>query len=375
MLDGVEVFITAEALTSVFWNVTQEEWISAAKAGTDTLSEDHIFHLVFGYTMLTQVHLCRFNTCKVDYFICVVLQVFKPIQGYLKSHDITAERKTIYSDIDALRDFGLDIIQVSEGNNHGYYVARRDFELPELKLLVDSVQSSKFITHKKTLSLIKKIEKLASIHSAQLLIRQVFVKNRIKTMNESIYYNVDEIHNGISSNRKIRFLYFEYNVAKERVYRHGGAYYVVSPFAMTWDDENYYMVAFDSAAGIIKHYRVDKMEKITVLDEERDGQDAYEALDMAVYARKTFGMFTGEEVKVHLRFENHLVGAVLDRLGRDVILVPDGEDHFTVWTDVIVSPQFFAWLCGFQTAAKVIGPDDVVKQMAEHVKSIAAQYE
>ena len=189
------------------------------------------------------------------------------------------------------------------------------------------------------------------------------------------YYNVDEIHNGISSNRKIRFLYFEYNVAKERVYRHDGAYYVVSPFAMTWDDENYYMVAFDSAAGIIKHYRVDKMEKITVLDEERDGQDAYEALDMAVYARKTFGMFTGEEVKVHLRFENHLVGAVLDRLGRDVILVPDGEDHFTVWTDVIVSPQFFAWLCRFQTAAKVIGPDDVVKQMAEHVKSIAEQYE
>ena len=191
------------------------------------------------------------------------------IIAYLKSHDITAERKTIYSDIDALRDFGLDIIQVSEGNNHGYYVASRDFELPELKLLVDSVQSSKFITHKKTLSLIKKIEKLASIHSAQLLNRQVFVKNRIKTMNESIYYNVDEIHNGISSNRKIRFLYFEYNVAKERVYRHGGAYYVVSPFAMTWDDENYYMVAFDSAAGIIKHYRVDKMEKITVLDEER----------------------------------------------------------------------------------------------------------
>ena len=158
------------------------------------------------------------------------------------------------------------------------------------------------------------------------------------------------------------------------MYRHDGAYYVVSPFAMTWDDENYYMVAFDSAAGIIKHYRVDKMEKITVLDEERDGQDAYEALDMAVYARKTFGMFTGEEVKVHLRFENHLVGAVLDRLGRDVILVPDGEDYFTVWTDVIVSPQFFAWLCGFKTSAKVLGPDDVVKQMAEHVRSIAAQY-
>jgi hypothetical protein len=216
--------------------------------------------------------------------------------------------------------------------------------------------------------------------------RSSFQKLKIIYIMEYLLKNSDENH-AVTTSQIIAYLkshyitaerktiYFEYNVAKERVYRHDGAYYVVSPFAMTWDDENYYMVAFDSAAGIIKHYRVDKMEKITVLDEERDGQDAYEALDMAVYARKTFGMFTGEEVKVHLRFENHLVGAVLDRLGRDVILVPDGEDHFTVWTDVIVSPQFFAWLCGFQTAAKVIGPDDVVKQMAEHVKSIAAQYE
>ena len=298
------------------------------------------------------------------------------IIAYLKSHDITAERKTIYSDIDALRDFGLDIIQVSEGNNHGYYVASRDFELPELKLLVDSVQSSKFITHKKkTLSLIKKIEKLASIHSAQLLNRQVFVKNRIKTMNESIYYNVDEIHNGISSNRKIRFLYFEYNVAKERVYRHDGAYYVVSPFAMTWDDENYYMVAFDSAAGIIKHYRVDKMEKITVLDEERDGQKAYEALDMAVYSRKLFGMFSGQERRVRMRFDNRLVGAVLDRLGRDVSLIPDGETHFFVSADVVVSPQFFAWVYGFGAMAQIIGPADVVEQMRGQLADVARLYE
>ena len=296
------------------------------------------------------------------------------IIAYLKSHDIAVERKTIYSDIDALRDFGLDIIQVSEGNNHGYYVANRDFELPELKLLVDSVQSSKFITHKKTLSLIKKIEKLASIHSAQLLNRQVFVKNRIKTMNESIYYNVDEIHNGISNNRKLRFLYFEYNVAKERVYRHGGAYYEVSPFAMTWDDENYYLVAYDSEAGIIKHYRVDKMEKISTLDEERDGQEVYQALDMAVYTRKTFGMFTGEEIKVQMRFENHLVGAVLDRLGSEVFIVPDGPAHFTVRTDVVVSPQFFAWVLGFGPQAQIVGPAHVVDSMKAHIGSVAALY-
>ena len=296
------------------------------------------------------------------------------IISFLDSQGISAERKSIYSDIEALQYFGLDIVQAGSGRSCGYYVAHRDFELPELKLLVDSVQSSKFITHKKTATLIKKIETLASIHEAQLLNRQVFVKNRIKTMNESIYYNVDEIHNGISKNKKIRFLYFEYNVQKERQYRKNGEYYVVSPFALTWDDENYYMVAYDSDAAMIKHYRVDKMEKISIMEEDRDGLDAYQALDMAIYARKTFGMFTGTEEHVVLRFENHLVGAVLDRLGRDVFIVPDGPDHFTVRTDVIVSPQFFAWVTGFGTSAQVIGPGQVVEAMKDHICAVAGQY-
>ena len=296
------------------------------------------------------------------------------IIAHLETHGISAERKSIYSDIEALQVFGLDIERVDSGKFTGYYVASRSFELPELKLLVDSVQSSKFITHKKTASLIKKIEKLASIHEAQLLNRQVFVKNRIKTMNESIYYNVDEIHNGISSNKKIQFLYFEYTVTKERHYRHGGEYYVVSPFAMTWDDENYYMVAYDSAAQQIKHYRVDKMEKISVVDEERDGLEAYKALDMAVYAKKTFGMFTGEEVSVSMRFENHLVGAVLDRLGREVFIMADGPDHFTVRTDIVVSPQFFAWVLGFGGSAEITGPTDVVEEMKAHIEAAAAKY-
>ena len=297
-----------------------------------------------------------------------------PLAGLIEALErqgISAERKSIYADLDTLRQRGWDIVL---DRGRGYYLAWRPFELPELKLLVDSVQSSKFITHKKTASLIKKIETLASVHSAQLLHRQVFVKNRIKTMNESIYYNVDEIHNGISNNRKIRFLYFEYNVAKERQYRHGGAYYVVSPFAMTWDDENYYLVAYDSEAGIIKHYRVDKMEKISTLDEERDGQEVYQALDMAVYTRKTFGMFTGEEIKVQMRFENHLVGAVLDRLGSEVFIVPDGPAHFTVRTDVVVSPQFFAWVLGFGSQAQIVGPAHVVDGMKAHIGSVAALY-
>ena len=293
---------------------------------------------------------------------------------HLAAHGIPSERKSVYDDIEALRVFGLDIVQGGSGKNAGYYIANRSFELPELKLLVDSVQSSKFITHKKTATLIKKIETLASIHEAQLLNRQVFVKNRIKTMNESIYYNIDAIQSGISQNKKIQFKYFEYTVQKTRHYRKDGAFYVVSPFAMTWDDENYYLVAFDSQAGIIKHYRVDKMTEISSTEEDRDGLDAYQALDMAVYARKVFGMFSGEEESVQLRFENHLVGAVLDRLGQDVFIIADGDDHFTVRADVVVSPQFFAWVTGFGAAAQIISPDDVVEKMRQHINSVAALY-
>lgn len=293
---------------------------------------------------------------------------------HLAAHGIPSERKSVYDDIEALRVFGLDIVQGGSGKNAGYYIANRSFELPELKLLVDSVQSSKFITHKKTATLIKKIETLASIHEAQLLNRQVFVKNRIKTMNESIYYNIDAIQSGISQNKKIQFKYFEYTVQKTRHYRKDGAFYVVSPFAMTWDDENYYLVAFDSQAGIIKHYRVDKMTEISSTEEDRDGLDAYQALDMAVYARKVFGMFSGEEESVQLRFENHLVGAVLDRLGQEVFIISDGDDHFTVRADVVVSPQFFAWVTGFGAAAQIIGPDDVVEKMRQHINSVAALY-
>lgn len=292
----------------------------------------------------------------------------------LDARGISAERKSIYDDIDCLREYGLDIIATGTGKTSGYYVSGRDFELPELKLLVDSVQCSKFITHKKTLSLIKKIGALASVHDAKLLNRQVYVKNRIKTMNESIYYNVDEIHRGIAENRKIRFHYFEYTVQKQRRFRRDGAWYVISPFSLGWDDENYYLVGFDSEAGIIKHFRVDKMADIGITNEARDGEASYTALDMAVYARKTFGMFTGEETTVKLRFEKDMVGVVLDRLGRDVMLIPDGEEHFTLRTDVVVSPQFFAWVFGFAGKAKILEPEHVVQAMQAQLEKVKEQY-
>lgn len=288
----------------------------------------------------------------------------------LAGHGISAERKSIYDDIECLREYGLDIVQTGAGKNNGYYMASRDFELPELKLLVDSVQCAKFITHKKTLSLIKKIGELASAHEARALNRQVYVNNRIKTMNESIYYNVDEIHRAIAENKKIRFHYFEYTVQKQRRFRRDGAWYIISPYALGWDDENYYLVGYDSEAGRIKHFRVDKMADIGLTEEARDGQESYSAMDMAVYARKTFGMFTGEETSVKLRFEKDLVGPVLDRLGRGVMLIPDGPEHFTVRTDVVVSPQFFAWVFGFAGKAKILGPESVVKAMEEQLKKV-----
>lgn len=293
----------------------------------------------------------------------------------LEKHDITAERKSIYDDIESLRIYGMDIVQTGSGRGSGYYVCTRDFELPELKLLVDSVQSSKFITHKKTLSLIKKIEGLASVYEAQLLNRQVYVKNRIKTMNESIYYNVDEVHRGIAENKKLRFHYFEYTVDKKRRFRRDGAWYVISPYALSWDDENYYMVGYDSQEQRLKHFRVDKMTDIGIMAEERDGKESFAAFDMGHYSRKVFGMFSGEESTVTMRFEKSLVGAVMDRLGREVMLVPDGEEHFTVRTDVVVSPRFFAWVFGFGEKAQILSPAEAVEGMKEHLASVLRQYE
>lgn len=291
----------------------------------------------------------------------------------LASNGISAERKSIYDDIEALRLFGLDIIQL-KGKNGGYYIGERDFELPELKLLVDSIQSSKFITQDKTYKLIKKIESLASVYDGQLLQRQVFVTNRVKSMNESIYYAVDVISDAITQNRKIRYKYFEYTVEKNRRYRHDGAFYEVSPFALIWDDENYYMLAWDSDAEKMKHYRVDKMEKVSLTDCEREGIKEFEKVDMSAYTKTVFGMFGGEEQKVRLRFANHLVGAVLDRFGRDTIIIKDGDEHFTFTVNVVVSQQFLAWVFGFGSEAEIISPDEVREEMKKQAFAVAKLY-
>lgn len=291
----------------------------------------------------------------------------------LARNDISAERKSIYDDLESLRLFGFDIVQI-KGKNGGYYIGARDFELPELKLLVDSVQSSKFITQDKTHKLIKKIEGLASIYDGQLLQRQVFVSNRVKSMNESIYYAVDGISDAITQNKKIKFRYFEYTVTKERRFRHDGAFYNVSPFALIWDDENYYLLAWDSSAEKFKHFRVDKMHGVSMLDEERDGTQAFQKIDMSAYSKSVFGMFGGNEQSVKMRFANYLAGAVIDRFGRDTIILPDGGEHFTVNVNVAVSGQFYAWVFGFGTDAEIIAPADIREGMKERAQKIIEKY-
>lgn len=308
---------------------------------------------------------------KILYLMKILLEMtdeehgltLEEITNALSEYGIDAERKTLYDDFEVLRTFGLDV-EKRKSKNVTYHVTSRDFELAELKLLVDAVQSSKFITHKKSSGLIKKIEGLASKYEAQQLHRQVYVANRIKTMNESIYYIVDDINAAIAENKKISFQYFEWNEKKEKQLRHDGKRYLISPWALTWDDENYYMIGFDSEVETIKHFRVDKMLKVKVEESKRDGAKLFEDFDMALYSKKTFGMFSGKEDIVTMRCKKSLAGIVIDRFGNDVTIMPDGQDHFTFSARVYTSPLFLSWVMNFGSSIEVISPQYVRDELA-----------
>ena len=297
------------------------------------------------------------------------------IKEALAEYDITADRKSLYNDLRDLEILGIEVEGEQDGNRYCYHVVNRPFELPELKLLVDAIQSSKFITEKKSNSLIKKLETMVSEYDAQKLQRQVYVSGRIKAMNESIYYTVDAIHNAISENKKIRFQYFQWNVKKEPQLRHGGAWYHISPWGLSWDDENYYLVGFDSEAGLIKHFRVDKMLRIALSNETREGREHFKKLDMADYARKSFGMFGGEEETVKLQVSNGLAGVIIDRFGKDAMMIPVDEDHFNVSVDVRVSRQFLGWVFSLGESVRILGPEAVVDQMKAETQRLIGQYD
>ena len=291
------------------------------------------------------------------------------IMDELEKYDVTAERKSIYADFQDMTDkFGVEIIKEQIGRETYYHVGAREFELAEVKLLIDAIQSSKFITQTKSLELITKIKSFVSEHQAKQLQRQVYINDRVKTMNESVYYNVDDIHTAINQNKKIRFKYYKWHINKKLVPRHNGDWFVVSPWALTWDDENYYMVAFDNLDHKIKHYRVDKMMRISIEEEKRDGKEAFKNFDMAEYSKATFGMYQGQKTKVKIRFANYMCGVFIDRFGKDISFRPIDDEHSELHVDVNISPQFFGWIFSLGKDVKVVGPEEVVEELRAKTK-------
>ena len=291
----------------------------------------------------------------------------KEIRERLEEFGITVDRKTVYDDLEELHILGLTIDREQEGRQFYYYVSGKQFEIAELKLLVDAIQASRFITARKSNELIRKLTSFASRHEARQLDRQVYVAGRVKTMNESIYYNVDAIHRAISRNRRITFEYLTWNLNKKLVPRRSGRY-EASPWGLTWTDENYYLVAYDSDAGIIKHYRVDKMKGICDIEKKRDGQEHFRQFDMAAYANMNFSMYGGKEESVRLRFENDMATVMIDRFGKDITIHPADGWHSDVIVKVAVSEQFFGWVFGLGGRVWIAGPDSVVLQYRALIK-------
>lgn len=286
-------------------------------------------------------------------------------------HDIRSDRKTIYSDLAALQDYGLDIVSVP-GRNGGYYIGSRIFELPELKLLIDAVQSSRFLTEKKSRELIAKLCRQCSVHDARLMARDVLVSGRVKSMNETIYYNVDAIQEAISRDRVISFRYFDWGLDGQRLYRQRS--YEASPYGLCQDNENCYLLAHSSRHGVTS-YRVDRMTDITLLDVPRTPCPELTGKALVEHANRLFQMFSGETATVKLRFHRSLVNAVIDRFGREILLIPDGEDHFLCTVHVAVSPMFLSWVIGFGAKARILYPQSVVEAARALCRESLEQYE
>ena len=294
----------------------------------------------------------------------------------LEKQGIPTERKSLYSDLDTLQAAGFDVEQ-RRGRGSGYFLGERAFQLAELKLLVDAVQASRFLTRRKSEQLIRKLEGLTSEHMARQLQRQVAVSGRVKTMNESIYYLVDELHTAIAQDRMVTFQYYDWDMEKRRVLRHGGRLYRVSPWVLAWENENYYLIGCTGTGDgcVIRHYRVDKMTRLTMTRAARQGQALFADFDPAAYARRTFGMFGGPQARVRLRCAARLAGPVLDRFGMEVTLLPqpDGE-HFDVWVDAALSPPFWGWVCSFGGDIQVLDPPEARAGLARLAATLTAQY-
>lgn len=319
---------------------------------------------------LKLVYLSRIFSERTDRYHGLTLS---EISAALREYNISAERKSLYDDIEALKLSGMDI-RVVRDTHVRYYLASRSFELAELRLLSDAIQSSKFLTEKKSRELIRKLESLGSRYEAASLHRQDLSEGRLKTENEEIFQNITLLHTAMSENRKIACKYFEWNEHKQRLLRKNGDEYLLSPFALRWDDEYYYLIAYDSDAQKIKHFRVDKMLRIRLLDERREGEALLDDMELSRYSQRAFSMYGGEQVNVRILAENALAGIVIDRFGTDVPFLNRG-DHFEFCVKVMVSPTFFSWVLGFGNRMRILSPESVSKEAEQIARSIVATYE
>lgn len=288
--------------------------------------------------------------------------------------DIKAERKTIYSDIATLSDFGYDILYNGTRSAGGYYMASRDFELAELKMLVDMVQASRFLSERKSRELIRKLESLAGKYEAASLKRTVYVGKRAKSQNESVFYAVDTIHRSISNRRSIDFQYQIYTPTQDQELKSGGKTYHVSPYYLTWNNENYYLIAYDETRGEIRNYRVDRMKGIRESERKRQGEEAFSDFDIETYTAVTFNMFGGDAKRVKLVCDNELAGVIIDRFGRDISLHKAGDMQFEVNVDVAPSPQFYGWLAGLGRRARIVAPSLEVVNYQQYLQEILLDY-
>ena len=284
----------------------------------------------------------------------------------MKQQGVACERKSIYSDIAVLQGLGYDVDLCPKG----YRLLERPFELAELKLLVDAVQSSRFIPAEKSGMLIGKLERLTSHFQAMELQRQVFVAGRVKSGNKSILINIDAIHQAIHQRRQITFRYFKQDLNRQRIYRRGGRRYRVSPFTLLRSSENYYLIAFDDVHGEIRHYRVDKMDSIEITPDRILGEEAYQTLDLGEYESLHFNMFHGRAADVCLRCGSDMADILIDRFGDKVSMTPEDADHFTASVRLAVSPQFYGWLCGLGSQVQVLGPDWVREEYCAHLEQV-----
>lgn len=297
------------------------------------------------------------------------------IKKFLATKQIEAHEKTIYNDILRLQtDFNVPIEY--DAKHWGYYITTPIFEPYELRLMVDSIQSSKFITQKEANTITQKISGLADIYTKESLNRVAYVADRVRSKNDRVVKDADRIHSAIAQNRKIGFRYFHYTPNKDnpRKFSKSGDMYIVSPYALLWDNGNYYLYAYTDK-GKFRTFRIDRMEAIShPLMAEREGEKEFNASQITSREYKVFQMYHGDQMKVRVRFSNHLADAVIDQFGKSVLLIPDGEKHFVATLPVEISPPFWAWISTFGKGAKVLHPEEAVNKMRAFIGKLTEMY-